>query len=79
MRTDIVTVFAFLIAASGLAKSQPANELAPNGTLRGAVLLSNPVLVTKQQNGKPGGVSVELGRMIAAKLSARYQEVAASC
>jgi polar amino acid transport system substrate-binding protein len=75
MRATIITAFALLIAAGGLAKSQTANELAPNGTLRVGVLLSNPVLVTKMQDGKLSGVSVDLGRMIAAKLGARYQEV----
>lgn len=75
MRAIMTAIIALGIAASSSARSQTTNELAPNGTLRVGVLLSNPVLVTKRQDGKLGGVSVELGRMIAAKLGARYQEV----
>lgn len=75
MRADVITAFALLIAASSLVIGQTANELAPNGTLRVGVLLSNPVLVTKKPDGTLAGVSVDLGRLIAAKLGARYQEV----
>jgi polar amino acid transport system substrate-binding protein len=39
------------------------------------MLLSNPVLVTKRPDGGLSGVSIELGRMIAAKLGVRYAEV----
>jgi len=75
MRANIVTAFCLLIGTSGLALAQPTSDLAPNGTLRVGVLLSNPVLVTKKPDGTLAGVSVDLGRMIAAKLGARYQEV----
>jgi polar amino acid transport system substrate-binding protein len=75
MRANILTAFCFLIGTCALALAQPASDLAPNGTLRVGVLLSNPVLVTKKPDGTLGGVSIDLGRMIAAKLGARYQEV----
>jgi polar amino acid transport system substrate-binding protein len=68
--------FAMLLAASGLALAQSGSELAPNGVLRVGVLISNPILVTKKPDGALSGVSVDLGRLIAAKLGARYQEVA---
>ena len=75
MRASVVTVFAFVIGTSNLAVGQTGSELAPNGTLRVGVLLSNPVLVTKKPDGALAGVSVDLGRLVATKLGARYQEV----
>jgi polar amino acid transport system substrate-binding protein len=75
MHRRSVIIGAFLIATTALAVAQPAAELAPNGTLRVGILLSNPVLVTKNPDGTSGGVSVELGRLAAARLGARYHEV----
>ncbi len=75
MRARAGLVIALLLATSSLAIGQNAGELAPNGTLRVAVLVINPVLVAKKPDGALGGVSVDLGRMIAAKLGVRYQEV----
>ena len=75
MRAEVVAAFALLMATSSLAVGQTAKELAPNNTLRVGVLVSNPVLVTKMPDGTLAGVSVDLGRLIAAKLGARYQEV----
>jgi polar amino acid transport system substrate-binding protein len=75
MRASVMTAFAFLIGTSNLAVSQTGSELAPNGTLRVGILLSNPVLVSKKPDGTRAGISVDLGRLIAAKLGARYQEV----
>jgi polar amino acid transport system substrate-binding protein len=75
MRATVMTALVWVVATSGLANGQAATELAPNGTLRVGVLVSNPVLVTKGPNGTLAGVSVDLGRLIAAKLGARYQEV----
>lgn len=66
---------ALLLAIGGTRVSQAGSELAPNDTLRVALLISNPILVTKKPDGTLGGVAVDLGRMIAAKLGARYQEV----
>ncbi len=75
MRASMAAAFALLVTTSGFAIGQTASELAPNGTLRVGVLVSNPVLVTKMADGTFTGVSVDLGRLIAAKLGARYQEV----
>ena len=47
----------------------------PMARCASACCLTNPVLVTRQPDGKLTGVSVDLGRLIAAKLGARYQEV----
>jgi polar amino acid transport system substrate-binding protein len=46
-----------------------ATKLAPKGELRAALLVSNPVLVTRRADGQLGGVSVELARAFATKLS----------
>jgi polar amino acid transport system substrate-binding protein len=75
MRALVVIAFAFLIGMNSIAGGQAASDLAPNATLRVGVLVSNPVLVTKKPDGTLGGVSVELGRLLAEKLGARYQEV----
>jgi polar amino acid transport system substrate-binding protein len=66
---------ALLVGTGNLATAQGTDELAPKGTLRVGVLISNPVLVTRKPDGTLGGVSVDLGRLIANKLQARYQEV----
>jgi polar amino acid transport system substrate-binding protein len=75
MRANIATAIAFLIGTSGLGWAQSASDLAPNGTLRVGVLLANTILVTKKSDGTLGGVSVDLGWLVAKKLGARYQEV----
>jgi polar amino acid transport system substrate-binding protein len=74
--TFILTAFAALLGTSSITAAQSGSDLAPNGTLRVGLLTSNPVLVTKKPDGTLGGVAVDLGRMIATKLGARYQEVA---
>jgi polar amino acid transport system substrate-binding protein len=76
MRAIMILAIALLIGATGVtAAPETATELAPDGVLRVALLLSNPVLVSKNQDGTLSGVSVDLGRLIAAKLGARYREV----
>src|SRR3954470_14236670 len=50
------------------AQNDAATRLAPKGELRAALIASNPVLVTRGAEGRPGGVSVELARALAAKL-----------
>jgi len=75
MRARLIVSCAFLIGTTTLSAGQTTAELAPNGTLRVGILLSNPVLVTKKSDGTLGGVSVELGRLAAARLGARYSEV----
>jgi polar amino acid transport system substrate-binding protein len=74
MRAVAVLACAFVVTPV-LTGAQSGNELAPNDVLRVGVLISNPVLVTKRGDGSLGGVSVDLGHLVAAKLQARYQEV----
>ena len=45
-----------------------AGTLAPTGTLRAALIASNPVLVTRRPDGTLGGVSVAVARALAAHL-----------
>ena len=45
-----------------------AGALAPNGTLRAALIASNPVLVTRRPDGTLGGVSVAIARALAEDL-----------
>jgi len=63
--------------------------LSPTGTLRVALIVSNPVLVTRSTDGSLGGVSVSVARALAARLGvpvelkpyenpARYNESLAS-
>src|SRR3954466_14319179 len=49
-------------------QSDAVAQLAPNGELRAALIVSNPVLVTRTPDGQLGGVSVELAGALAAKL-----------
>ena len=50
------------------AQSEALTKLAPKGELRAALIVSNPVLVTRGSDGQLGGVSVELARSLATKL-----------
>src|SRR3954468_873254 len=50
------------------AQSEAMTKLAPKGELRAALIVSNPVLVTRGADGQLGGVSVELARALATKL-----------
>jgi polar amino acid transport system substrate-binding protein len=50
------------------AQSDAVTRLAPTGEFRVALIASNPVLVTRGNDGQVGGVSVELARAFAARL-----------
>ena len=54
--------------AAARAQSEALTKLAPKGELRAALIVSNPVLVTRGTDGQLGGVSVELVRALATKL-----------
>jgi hypothetical protein len=75
MRSMLIGALGLLLVLHTSAIGQPANELAPNGTLRVGILLSNPILVTKKLDGRRGGISTDLGRLIAAKIGSRHSEV----
>jgi polar amino acid transport system substrate-binding protein len=48
--------------------ASPAATLCPTGKLRAALIVSNPVLVTRRSDGTLGGVSVTVARALAAHL-----------
>ena len=50
------------------AQYEAVTKLEPKGELRAALIVSNPVLVTRGADGQLGGVSVELARALATKL-----------
>ena len=55
----------------GKVRAQPTSAVAtlcPTGKLRVALIASNPVLVTRRPDGGLGGVSVAVGRALAAHL-----------
>jgi polar amino acid transport system substrate-binding protein len=63
-------------AATGMAQPVATDGIAPRGTLRTALIGGNPVLVTKTPDGAiAGGVSVDLGRFIAARLGVPFEPI----
>lgn len=61
-----ITALFVVFAVAGAARAQPApspdvlKDLAPTGKLRTAMNLGNPVLVQRDANGEPHGVTPEL-------------------
>jgi polar amino acid transport system substrate-binding protein len=52
------------------------SQLAPDGTLRAAINFGNPVLAAKDaKTAEPSGVSIDLARLIAARLGVRLRFV----
>lgn len=69
-RRDLITLMGGAVVWPSTARAQSdATKLAPKGELRAALIVSNPVLVTRRADGQLGGVSVELARAFATKLS----------
>lgn len=66
----MITVVALVLAYGGVAtaQTQSASPVTAGSELRAAVIVSNPVLVTRGADGSLGGVSVELARAFATKL-----------
>ena len=73
-RREAVTVAIAAVAEfwqHGKARAQPTSAVAtlcPTGKLRVALIASNPVLVNRRPDGGLGGVSVAVGRALAANL-----------
>jgi len=72
-REALTAAIATIIAASAdsgawAEPSAATGTLAPTGTLRAALIASNPVLVTRRPDGTLGGVSVAAARALAAQL-----------
>jgi polar amino acid transport system substrate-binding protein len=65
-----ITAIATTSTVRGASAQAPstAGTLAPTGTLRAALIVSNPVLVTRRPDGTLGGVSVAVARSLAAHL-----------
>ncbi len=67
----LVLLGAVLLAACAAVLPAPtlaAGQLAPGGTLRAAINYGNPLLATRDANGEPRGVSVDLARELARQL-----------
>src|SRR5712691_7455080 len=82
MRTTslLALTLGFLLAACASTTLKPSaearNSLAPTGKLRVGLILSNPVLVTKDPGtGELRGVTVDLGRSLAASLGAQFEPI----
>ncbi len=77
MRTIALAAIILLANSIPGAVGQPAtsSEIAPHGKLRVALVGGNPVLVTKKPDGSIGGVSVELGKLIAERLGVPFDPV----
>jgi polar amino acid transport system substrate-binding protein len=75
-RTALWLMLATLACAiSTHAQQRPAAQLAPNGYLRAALVTSNPLLVSRNLDGKPAGVSVDLANALGSKLGTRVRFV----
>src|SRR3954452_8622760 len=68
-------LFGVLTIASASPHSPVNGEIAPNGQLRVAMLGANPVLVSKGADGKVGGISFDLGALIAERVGASMKPV----
>jgi len=74
----ICTIAVLLFGCVSTPGAPPAvrNELAPNGTLRVGLILSNQVLVAKDpKTGELQGVTVTLGKKLADRLGVRFEPV----
>ncbi len=63
------------MAAAGFAVPAASQSVATRSSLRAAIILSNPVLVTRGPDGAPGGVSVAFARALAGRLGLPLQLV----
>lgn len=76
MRTLLLSVLSGLLAIAGASAQSPVDgEIAPGGQLRVAMLGSNPVLVSKGADGTIGGISFDLGALIAERVGATLKPV----
>jgi polar amino acid transport system substrate-binding protein len=67
----VATLFTMLTACASTPSTPSAalvKEFAPNGTLRAAINLGNPILANKDATGQPYGVSVDLARELGKRL-----------
>lgn len=57
-----------VLLACSIASAQPVAEIAPTGKLRAAINYGNAVLASRDANGQPQGVSVDLARALGARI-----------
>lgn len=74
-RTLLVTPLAGPAWGRSAVAQTPAERVAPGGVLRAAVIVSNPVLVQRADDGSLGGVTVEVAQALARALSVPLQIV----
>jgi polar amino acid transport system substrate-binding protein len=78
LRVGLALVAAVLLSACAAVLPAPtvaAGQLAPGGTLRAAINYGNPLLATRDANGEPRGVSVDLARELARRLGVPLEMV----
>lgn len=66
---------AAVLAACTTVPPAARQALAPQGTLRAAINLGNPILANRDAAGQPAGVSVDLARETAARLGVKLELV----
>lgn len=77
-RTGLLILAAGLLAACAAVPPAPTlavAQLAPKGTLRAAINYGNPLLATRDAEGNPRGVSVDLARELARRLGVPLEPV----
>jgi polar amino acid transport system substrate-binding protein len=78
LRVGLALVAVVLLTACAAVLPAPtvaAGQLAPGGTLRAAINYGNPLLATRDANGEPRGVSVDLARELARRLGVPLEMV----
>lgn len=70
-----VVLIAAQISSSSQGQTALTSEIAPTGKLRVALVGSNTILVRQKPGENVGGVSADLGRLIAAKLGVPFDPV----
>lgn len=78
LRAGLALLSAGLLTACAAVPPAPtfaAAQLAPSGTLRAAINYGNPLLATRDANGEPRGVSVDLARELARRLGVPLERV----
>ena len=78
LRVGLALLSAGLLAGCAAVPPAPTlavAQLAPGGTLRAAINYGNPLLATRDANGEPRGVSVDLARELARRLGVPLEPV----
>ena len=71
----LVAAVALLSGCASSVDRNVVSDLAPTGKLRGAINYGNPVLASRDANGRPKGVSVDLARELAKRLGVPLEPV----